>query len=407
MITSILLKAFLVSVVLATTVAISNAQTATYHLHKDASTTANAAQLLTAGPNANSFAISSANLKNVAPGEYIVKGFDTQAGTPSLAGTIPANSTITFSVWLRKSSTSGVIYPRLKLFLNNSSGTLLGSVTGGTALTSTLTQYTFNVNTASAIAMSATDRFYLWVGVNVATAPTSNTDGIVNVEGTLNGNHDSFITVPLPNAPPTVSLTSPLNGTSYSNPSSIVLSANATDSDGSITKVEFFEGANKLGEVTTSPYDFTWNNPSPMSSPYVVTAKATDNTDLTTTSSAVSVTVAGAGNLFHSSSIPASTTSVDIAAEGSSDWVHWGLSSAASLDRKNGVTAQINYVKIGTASQFRLTDATFSQKWTGGTPTASSAQWEQKCNRCLTIHPGLLFQRYPVLQSLSGDRREG
>jgi YD repeat-containing protein len=372
MTTRIAIRTLLLSVLLCTAVSIGKAQTATYHLHKDASTTSGAFQLLTAGPNATAFAINSQNLKNVAAGEYIIKGFDTQAGTPNLAGVIPANSAISFTVWMKKSSTSGVIYPRVKLFVNNSSGALLGTVTGGTALSSTITQYTFNVNTSSAVTMSASDRFYVWVGVNVATAPTSNTDGVLSVEGTLNGSTDSYVTVPLPNAPPTVSLTSPINNSSYTNPASITLSTNASDSDGNISKVEFFEGANKLGEVTSSPFNFTWNNPTPASLPYVLTAKATDNTSLTTTSGAISVTVAGNGNLFNSSSVPASSTTVDISAEGTSDWAHYGLNAATDVDRKDGVTAQISHQKIGGNPQIRLNDATFSQKWTGGTPTAIS-----------------------------------
>jgi hypothetical protein len=145
--------------------------------------------------------------------------------------------------------------------------------------------------------MSASDRFYLWVGVNVTTAPTANTDAILNVEGTLNGNYDSTVTVPLPNSPPSVSLTSPLNGAAFNAPSSIALSASASDSNG-INKVEFFEGANKLGETTTSPYNFTWNNPTPASYPYSLTAKATDGVGFTTSSTAISVTVGGAGILF-------------------------------------------------------------------------------------------------------------
>ncbi|HXQ37687.1 MAG TPA: Ig-like domain-containing protein, partial [Anaerolineales bacterium] len=372
MTTRIAIRSLLVSVLLCTAVSIGKAQTATYHFHKDASTTSGAFQLLTAAPNATAFAINSQNLKNVAPGEYIIKGFDTQSGTPNLAGVIPSSSAISFTVWMKKSSTSGVIYPRVKLFFNNTSGALLGTVTGGTALTSTLTQYTFNVNTSSAATMSASDRFYVWVGVNVTTAPTTNTDGVLSVEGTLNGSTDSYVTAPLPNAPPAISLTSPTNNSSYSNPSSITLSASASDTDGTISKVEFFEGANKLGEVTTSPYNFTWSNPTPVSLPYVLTAKATDNTNLTTTSGAVSVTVAGNGNLFNSSSIPSSVTTVDISAEGSSDWVHYGLTTATDVDRKDGVTAQISHQKIGGNPQIRLNDASFSQKWNGGTPTAIS-----------------------------------
>ena len=45
------------------------AQTATYHLHKEASATSGLFQLKTAGPDGTSLAITSANLKNVVAGE--------------------------------------------------------------------------------------------------------------------------------------------------------------------------------------------------------------------------------------------------------------------------------------------------------------------------------------------------
>src|SRR5438128_196410 len=136
--------------------------TATYHLHKEASTTTGLFQLKTAGPDGTSLAVQSANLKNVAAGEYIVKAFDTQSGVPNTSGTIPAGSTITFSLYMRKTSTTGTIYPRAKLYLNSASGTLLGTVTGATALTSTITKYTLTVTTSAAVTMAASDRFYVW-----------------------------------------------------------------------------------------------------------------------------------------------------------------------------------------------------------------------------------------------------
>ena len=42
--------------------------------------------------------------------------------------------------------------------------------------------------------------------------------------------------------------------------STITLSANALDSDGTVSKVEFFQGAVKLGEDTTAPYAYDWTN---------------------------------------------------------------------------------------------------------------------------------------------------
>jgi hypothetical protein len=59
---------------------------------------------------------------------------------------------------------------------------------------------------------------------------------------------------------PAVSLTAPANGTTFTAPANITLSANASDADGSISKVEFFYGANKIGEKTSSPYSVSWTN---------------------------------------------------------------------------------------------------------------------------------------------------
>ncbi|MBO9632546.1 MAG: DNRLRE domain-containing protein [Chitinophagaceae bacterium] len=91
------------------------------------------------------------------------------------------------------------------------------------------------------------------------------------------------------NQAPTVSITSPANNASFSAPASIGISANAADSDGTISKVEFFNGATKLGEALASPYTYSWTNVAAGS--YVITAKATDNASATTTSTAVNITV--------------------------------------------------------------------------------------------------------------------
>ena len=91
-----------------------------------------------------------------------------------------------------------------------------------------------------------------------------------------------------PNVAPTVSLTAPANGANYTAPATITLSANAADSDGSVTKVEFFSGTTLLGTATSAPYSYTWSNVA--AGTYSLTAKATDNGGAATNSSAVSVT---------------------------------------------------------------------------------------------------------------------
>lgn len=91
------------------------------------------------------------------------------------------------------------------------------------------------------------------------------------------------------NVLPTVSLTSPASGSSFTAPATITLAANAADSDGTVTKVDFFQGTTLLGTDTTSPYSFSWSGAAPGT--YSLTAQATDNAGGTRTSSPASVTI--------------------------------------------------------------------------------------------------------------------
>jgi hypothetical protein len=91
------------------------------------------------------------------------------------------------------------------------------------------------------------------------------------------------------NIPPTVSITSPVSGTFFDPGDNVTIEADANDADGTITKVEFLEGLNLLGEDLTSPYSFTWN--SIPGGTYTFRAKATDNNDVSRTSSPVTIYV--------------------------------------------------------------------------------------------------------------------
>lgn len=87
----------------------------------------------------------------------------------------------------------------------------------------------------------------------------------------------------------TVSLTNPLNGSTLTAGSSVTVSANATASSGSITKVEFFANGTEIGEETLSPYSIILSGLA--SGNYSLTAKATSSSGTSATSSAVNVTV--------------------------------------------------------------------------------------------------------------------
>jgi len=91
------------------------------------------------------------------------------------------------------------------------------------------------------------------------------------------------------NIAPDVSITSPANNASFTNPASITINANASDPDGTIAKVEFFNGSIKLGDDNSAPYSFAWTNVGVGT--YSLTVRATDNQGASKTSSVVKITV--------------------------------------------------------------------------------------------------------------------
>jgi hypothetical protein len=107
-------------------------------------------------------------------------------------------------------------------------------------------------------------------------------------------NCNGYIEYGVTNSPPTVSITSPANGATFTAPATITINATASDTDGTISSVAFYQGTTLLGTDTTSPYSYTWSSVAAGS--YSLTAKATDNGGAVTTSSAVSITVNTATN---------------------------------------------------------------------------------------------------------------
>ena len=94
------------------------------------------------------------------------------------------------------------------------------------------------------------------------------------------------------NKPPTVSISAPASGASYTAPANIAITAAAGDTDGSIVKVDFYAGTQLLGSDSSSPFTFTWNNVA--AGTYSLTAVATDNAGAKTTSPAITVNVTSA-----------------------------------------------------------------------------------------------------------------
>jgi M6 family metalloprotease-like protein len=77
------------------------------------------------------------------------------------------------------------------------------------------------------------------------------------------------------NTAPTVSFVSPASGSTFAAPATVNIEASATDTDGSIAKVAFYNGSSFLGNDLTAPFTFTLTNLAAGS--YDLIAYATDD----------------------------------------------------------------------------------------------------------------------------------
>ena len=88
---------------------------------------------------------------------------------------------------------------------------------------------------------------------------------------------------------PVINISSPGKSSSFTSPATIVFDVYASDPDGTISKVEFFNGSFKLAEITVAPYSFTWKDVP--TGTYVITAHATDDKNGKTISDEITITV--------------------------------------------------------------------------------------------------------------------
>ena len=77
------------------------------------------------------------------------------------------------------------------------------------------------------------------------------------------------------NIAPSVSITQPASGATFTAPATVNVAASASDADGTVAKVEFFNGSTNLGEDTTAPFAYSWTGVG--AGTYSITARATDN----------------------------------------------------------------------------------------------------------------------------------
>jgi Bacterial Ig domain len=91
------------------------------------------------------------------------------------------------------------------------------------------------------------------------------------------------------NALPVVSLTAPANNASYTQGAVIAFAASASDTDGTVARVDLFDNGTLIGTDSTAPFNWTWSGA--VVGKHVFTAKATDNLGAAVTSVGINVNV--------------------------------------------------------------------------------------------------------------------
>ena len=141
------------------------------------------------------------------------------------------------------------------------------------------------------------------------------------------------------NQPPTVSITSPAAGATFAAPAAITVTAAASDTDGAITKVDFYRGTQLIGSDTTNSYSASLTGVA--AGTYQLTAVATDSDGVTSTSSPVSVTVSGATNQPPTVSLTSPAPSSTFTAPAS-------ITLAATASDADGIVSRVDFYRGST-----------------------------------------------------------
>ena len=185
---------------------------------------------------------------------------------------------------------------------------------------------------------SDTSAPFQWTWTGVAAGTYTLTVRATDNDGAETTSEPVVITVnaPAPNAPPSVGITAPASGATFTAPATIAIAANASDTDGTIARVDFYNGATLLGSDTSAPYQWSWTGVA--AGTYSLTARAIDDDGAQTTSAAVSVTVNNStgGN-------PPPSVSLTSPAAGSTFPLSSKIAIAAVASDSNGTVQRVEF----------------------------------------------------------------
>ncbi len=170
---------------------------------------------------------------------------------------------------------------------NDSDGTIsgVGFYNGSTLLSiDSIAPYTFTISNAVAGDYSFSCVAY-------------DNSGDSGVSSTIN-----VTVINVANIPPAVEITSPSDNSQFSEGDTIVIAASATDSDGTIKAVSFYNGSTLLGTDSLAPFTFTISNAA--AGDYSLSCVAFDNSGDSAVSTTINVTVTGGSTLLTQYGVP-------------------------------------------------------------------------------------------------------
>jgi chitinase len=207
----------------------------------------------------------------------------------AVTGTLPAGLTVSGATISGTPTAAGTFVTTIKATNAGGTGTATLTISIGTAGTCTVPAWNAATQYVGSSVVSRGGNQYTakWWTQNEDPLLKSGQYDVWQLNGPCGGG-----TV---NINPTVAINSPENSTSFTAPANIVITATAADADGTVARVDFYNGSTLLGTATASPYSFAWNNVTAGS--YTITAKATDNAGGTSTSAAISITINSVANI--------------------------------------------------------------------------------------------------------------
>jgi serine protease AprX len=271
-----------------------------------------------------------------------------------VASVANTNSYAKAGVMIRQDLTTGSPYAMMEILPRKSSAfqwrLTAGGTTSSVASTGAAPYWVKLVRNGNVFTAYQSADGASWTAVGSAVTVSLTPNVLVGLAVTAHANtttcasvfdHVSLSFAPPPNAPPIVAITGPSNGAAIADPTSVAIVAQASDPDGSIARVDFFDGTLALGTSFAPPYTFDWSHPP--AGPHTLTARATDDGGAATTSAAVGITV----SYSSSSSLPSPWQQQDVGAvgvAGSATFANGAFTVLGSGTDAYGVADQFHFV---------------------------------------------------------------